>query len=154
MAKQKKTTKSSGGRGSAEAIRKRRIARALNTILTSEGSTGNKLDGRTEKRRKRLVAELVEGKGGEPLKPMDVVTHVDELLGIGETIASLKKQKVKPRKIPLDDTIIESIEEAQAAYKFRPDAWKLLGVDVDATGKVVVAGAPKGKRGPRKKPRG
>lgn len=87
----------------------------------------------------------------EPLKPMEVVSHVDELLGIGETLGSLKKQKVKVRRIALDDTRIAAIEEAQAAYKFKPEAWKLLGVEVDGNGKVVVEGAPKAKRGPKKK---
>lgn len=154
MAKQKKAAKSSGGRGSAEAIRKRRVARALNTILTGEGSTDNKLDGRTEKRRKRLVKELVEGKGGEALKPMDVVSHVNELLELGESLSSLRKQKVKPRKIVVDATRASAIEEAQAAYKFRPDAWRMLGVEIDTSGSVTVPGAPKAKRGPRKKARG
>ena len=49
MAKARKSSKkSSGGRGSAEAIEKRRVARQLNTLLTEGGSSSPKLDGRTE----------------------------------------------------------------------------------------------------------
>ncbi len=154
MAKQKKSAKSSGGRGSAEAIKKRRVARALNSILTGGSTSESKLDGRTEKRRQRLVAELKEGKDGESLKPMEYVDHVHELLELGETVTSLRKQGVKPRKTALDAGKAEAINEVQSTYKFRPEAWKLLGVELDASGKVALAEAPKAKRGPRKKPRG
>jgi len=153
MAKSKKPSKSGGGRGSAEAIRKRKVARHLNSIFSAGGGTDHKLDGRTEKRRRRLVQELVEGKDGESLKPMDVVTHVNELLGIGETIASLRKQGVKPRKFELDGGRQDAVEEAQAAYKFHADAWRMLGIEIDTSGKVKVEGAPK-KRGPKKKSKG
>lgn len=153
MAKSKKPSKAGGGRGSAEAIRKRKVARHLNSIFTTGGGTDSKLDGRTEKRRRRLVQELVEGKDGESLKPMDVVTHVNELLGIGETFGSLRKQGVKPRKFELDDARTEAVEAAQAAYKFHGDAWRMLGIELDNGGKVKVEGAPK-KRGPRKKAKG
>jgi hypothetical protein len=153
MAKQKKSAKSSGGRGSAEAIRKRKVARHLNSIFAGEGGTDSKLDGRTEKRRKRLVVELSKGKDGEALKPMDVVTHVNELLSIGETSASLRKQGVKPRKIELDSARVAAVEEAQAAYKFRSEAWRFLGIEMDESNRVKTGEAPKGKRGPRKKSR-
>lgn len=151
MAKQKKAAKSSGGRGSAEAIRKRKVARHLNSIFAGEGATDTKLDGRTEKRRKRLVAELVKGKDGESLKAMDVVAHVNELLSIGESPASLRKQGVKARKIDLDAGRIEAVEAAQAAYKFRVEAWRFLGIEMEDAGNVKTADAPKGKRAPRKK---
>lgn len=153
MAKTKRATKSSGGRGSAEAIRKRKVARHLNSIFAGEGGTDAKLDGRTEKRRKRLVLELTKGKDGEALKPMDVVSHVNELLSIGETPSSLRKQGVKPRKVELAPKHVAAVEEAQGAYKFRADAWRFLGIEIDDSGRVKTGEAPKGKRGPRKKSR-
>ncbi len=137
MARQRKATKSSGGRGSAEAIEKRRVARQLNSLLTGGSKARSKIDGRTEKRRQRLVAELVDGKGGKPLKPNDAVDHTNELLSLGETIASLKKQGVKPRKTPLTADVVETVERAQSAYSFHPDAWKILGIQVSEDGRVL-----------------
>ena len=48
-------------RGSPEAVEKRRVARMFNDLL-GDKSARNKLDGRTEKRRKRLLRELASGK--------------------------------------------------------------------------------------------
>lgn len=144
MARAKKTRKSSGGRGSAEAIEKRRVARQLNSLLTGGSKKGAKLDGRTEKRRQRLIKELKSGKAGTELKPIDVVSHVNELLDIGETLASLKKQGVKVRKTEASPEILEIAERTQKAYGFKPDAWKMLGLSVGAKP------APK-KRRPAKK---
>jgi hypothetical protein len=135
MARQRtsKTTKPSGGRGSKEAIEKRRAARQLNALLTSGGPPGSKLDGRTEKRRKRLIAELKQGRRGAPLKPIDFLTHVNELLSIGETSSSLKKAGVKPRRADESEAIAEAAHQVQSAYNFKPDAWKFLGVNIEDT---------------------
>jgi hypothetical protein len=137
MARQRKATKSSGGRGSAEAIEKRRVARQLNSLLTGGSKIRSKIDGRTEKRRQRLVQELVEGKGGKPLKPNDAVDHTNELLSLGETMASLKKQGVKPRRTPLTPDVVETVERAQQAYSFNPEAWQILGIHVTLDGQVL-----------------
>ena len=163
MATKRKSRKSSGGRGSAEAIEKRRVARQLNSLLTGGSKQGPKLDGRTEKRRKRLIKELKEGKGGTELKPIDVVAHVDELLQIGETLASLKKQGVKPRKTEPTPDVLEVVERTQQAYSFRPEAWRMLGLQLDASGEAAPtkrrpraaksAKTPK-KRGSRKRKSG
>lgn len=141
MAK-RRSKKSSGGRGSAEAIEKRRVARQLNTLLL-EGTPSGKLDGRTEKRRKRLIKELKEGRGGSPLKPIDFVSHVDELLSIGESVSSLRRAGVKPRKTEMTPDVETIVERTQAAYNFRPEAWKLLGVQV---GEPKKRGRPRGRR--------
>ncbi|MFO0695656.1 MAG: hypothetical protein U0230_18990 [Polyangiales bacterium] len=152
MAKQKKAAKSSGGRGSAEAIQKRRAARHLNTILLGGGSAESKLDGRTEKRRKRLLKELTDGKSGQPLKPIDVVSHVDELLGLGETMASIKKAGVKARKTAATPDVVDAVRKAQDAYSFRSEAWKMLGLSLE---ELTAPAAPKAGRGrPRKKSKG
>lgn len=148
MAKQKKATKASTGRGSPEAIRKRKAARQLNTLFGGETSAAQKLDGRTEKRRKRLISELKSEKGSKELKTLDVLTHVDELLALGETAASLKKQGVKARKSELDEGRIAAAEETQAAYKFRSGAWKFLGIPMGDDGRIArPEAAPKKKKG-------
>ena len=125
------------GRGSKEAVAKRRAARELNSLLGKSRTADHKLDGRTEKRRRRLFQELLEGRNGEPLKPIDVVSHTDDLLQLGESFASLRKAGVKPRKIALDESIVASIEKTQAAYSFKPASWKILGVSIDENGSVV-----------------
>jgi hypothetical protein len=142
MATKKRTSAASAkGRGSPEAVEKRRTARQLNTLLG--GGSDKKLDGRTEKRRKRLIKELKQGRKGTTLKPIDVVSHVDELLSIGETLSSLRKQGVKPRKTELSSEVLDAVRRTQKAYDFRPGAWKMLGIDMD--------GPKKGRSSSRKK---
>lgn len=136
MATKKSSKKSAAasGRGSPEAIAKRRAARQLNTLLTGGVRDPNKVDGRTEKRRKRLVRELKEGKRGQPLKPIDFVSHVNELMDLGESMSSLKKHGVKPRKTEATPDIVAIAEQTQAAYGFHADAWRMLGLNVSAAG--------------------
>lgn len=124
--------KSAGGRGSAEAIEKRRVARQLNSLFGTGTGTPGKLDGRTEKRRLRLLKELKEGKSGQALKPIEIVTHANELLEMGETLAAIRKNGVKTPKFELDGSPekVETVLRAQEAYGFRPEVWKLLGVDI------------------------
>ena len=134
----KKTRKTAGGRGSPEAVEKRRAARQLNALLLGSSKSAVELDGRTEKRRQRLIQELKEGRGGEAIKPIDRLSHVNELLGIGENFSSLRKQGIKVTKTPLNDEVIETAERVQAANpEIRPSAWKILGIDMDAEGRVV-----------------
>jgi hypothetical protein len=142
MAQTRKARKSSGGRGSPEAIEKRRAARQLNALLTGGTKSGDKLDGRTENRRRRLIKELKEGRRGQPLKPIDFVSHVNELLDMGETVASLKKQGVKPRRTEETPEIMDVVRHTQQAYNFRPEAWRMLGLRMEA-------GASKAARGTR-----
>src|SRR5579862_8479460 len=81
-------TKPQNRRGSPEAIEKRRVARLFNDILGGQGAGAHKRDGRTEKRRQRLLRELELGKarGSRELKPLDVLHRVHELLGLGEPL--------------------------------------------------------------------
>lgn len=132
MARQRGARKVATGRGSPEAVEKRRTARQLNTLLMGGADRGDKLDGRTEKRRQRLIKELKDGRGGRPLKPIDFVSHVNELIDIGESVGSLKKQGVKPRKIEATPDVVDVAKRTQAAYGFHPDAWRFLGLDVAA----------------------
>lgn len=148
MAKSKKSAKAASGRGSPEAVEKRRLARRLNSVLLGGGSAESKRDGRTEKRRLRLIEEL---KSDDGLKPLEVLMNVKELLEIGESIASIKKQGGKARKLGLDATKITAIEQAQATYKFPIEAWRFLGIKLEANGRVVTDAPVKAKRGGRKR---
>jgi hypothetical protein len=116
-------------RGSPEAIAKRRAARAFNDLLDPSGREG--LDGRTEKRRKRLLAELEAGKtrgSGRPLKPIDVLGHVTELFELGETAATLRKV-FRPRPAPTPDPkLLEALASLHKAYGFPKDAYGFLGI--------------------------
>src|SRR5687767_10334138 len=124
------TVKPVGGRGSAEAIEKRRVARQLNTLFLGRDARG-KVDGRTEKRRQRLLKELREGRRGQPLKPIEIVTHAHELLELGESIQSIKKNGVLvPRNADLPPDVSSVAKRAQQAYGFHPEVWRLLGIDV------------------------
>jgi hypothetical protein len=136
---------SGAGRGSTEAIEKRRVARQLNALFAPSSAESGKRDGRTEKRRQRLLKELKEGRRGEPLKPIEIVTHADELLTLGETLASIRKNGVRTSKQEgaFNSDQLEAVQRTQAAYAFRPEVWKLLGVDLHT------AGGDDGGRGPR-----
>ena len=124
--------KSAGGRGSAEAIEKRRVARQLNTLFGGGNNQPGKLDGRTEKRRLRLFKELKDGRSGQPLKPIEIIAHANELLEMGETLSAIRKNGVKTPKLELDSGSerVETVLRAQEAYGFRPEVWKLLGIDL------------------------
>jgi len=138
--KKKPTTR----RGSKEAIAKRRVARALNRLFEEGGATDN-LDGRTLKRKKRLLRELKEGRNGKSLKALEVLGHATELLSLGESLTSLRK--LKPKLPPKPSTTEESgaiFAETQRNYGFDPKAWKLLGID-------ITKDAPSAKASPKKK---
>ena len=123
-------------RGSPEAIAKRRAARALNRLFEEGGATGN-LDGRTLKRKRRLLKELKEGKGGKPLKALEVLTRANELLSLGETLTSLRRLKPQLPPTPvINDASAAVYLETQKNYGFSPKAWKLLGVDINALGEA------------------
>ncbi|MBX7197136.1 MAG: hypothetical protein K1X94_34120, partial [Sandaracinaceae bacterium] len=76
------------GRGSQEAVEKRRAARALHGAFARAAGAGALADGRAERRRQRLLKELKDGRRGQPLPPIDVLTHAAELLSLGETMSS------------------------------------------------------------------
>jgi hypothetical protein len=141
--------KSTGGRGSAEAIEKRRVARQLNTLFGGGSSQPGKLDGRTEKRRQRLLKELKDGRAGQALKPIEIIAHANELLEMGETLSTIRKNGVKTSKLELDGSPekVETVLRAQEAYGFRAEVWKLLGIDLgELTAESQAAKAPARRR--------
>lgn len=128
MAKAQK--KASNRRGSPEAIAKRRVARRLNRLFEEGGATDT-LDGRTLKRKQRLLRELKEGRRGKPLKALEVLAHANELLTLGETLTTLRKLKPKlPPTPPVTEESAAVYVETQKNYGFDPKVWKLLGIDI------------------------
>lgn len=117
-------------RGSPEAIEKRRVARVFNDILGGRGATAHKLDGRTEKRRQRLLKELEAGKarGSRELKPLDVLQRVQELMDLGEPLSSIRKvAKVRKNALPAE-AIVGVVERLHRAYSFRPEVYRFVGI--------------------------
>jgi hypothetical protein len=139
-------------RGSPEAIEKRRAARMFNDVLGGRASAG-KLDGRTEKRRQRLLHELETGKtrGARDLKPLDVLQHVQELLELGEPLSSIRKvAKVKKSTVP-PDAVVGVVERLHKAYGFRPETYRFVGIGEDVLLEAGVLGKnPPAARKPRR----
>jgi hypothetical protein len=142
--------KAQNRRGSPEAIEKRRAARLFNDVLGGRGSATQKLDGRTEKRRQRLLKELEDGKarGARELKPLDVLQRVQELMDLGEPLSSIRKvAKVRKTTIP-EATIVEVVQRLHEAYGFRPEAYRFVGIgDEVLRGAGVLTGEPRRARG-------
>lgn len=119
------------GRGSPEAVEKRRAARALNSAFEKAAAGGALADGRAERRRQRLLKELKDGRRGQPLPPIDVLTHAAELLGLGETLGSLEKQGVKRRKVAATPDLLAAARRVQAAYEMPREVFALIGLTLD-----------------------
>lgn len=141
-------------RGSPEAIEKRRVARVFNDILGGRGSSSAKLDGRTEKRRQRLLRELEAGKarGAKELKPLDILQRVQELMDLGEPLSSIRKvTKVKKNAVS-DDAIVDVVERLHQAYNFRPEVYRFVGIGEEVlrdAGVLAEAAKRAAKRAPR-----
>lgn len=120
------------GRGSPEATEKRRVARALNAIVARSGGGPIGLDGRTEKRRQRLVRELKEGRRGTPLSAIDVLTHAGELLALGETIETLEKQGVEARRTAPSAELRATCVRVREAYDLPEEAFHFLGLSLSS----------------------
>jgi len=132
MAKTKAQSKAPNRRGSPEAIEKRRAARMFNDVLGGRAAAG-KLDGRTEKRRQRLMKELEAGqaRGARELKPLDVLQRVQELMDLGEPLSSIRKvAKVKKTNLP-PESIVEIVGRLHKAYAFRPEVYRFVGIGED-----------------------
>jgi hypothetical protein len=124
-------------RGSPDAIKKRRAARQFNEVLIL-GASG-RLDGRTEKRRQRLLAELREGKrGARALKPIDVLLNVQALLELGEIASALRKIVKPPRPLPQTDELVASTRALHRAYKFQPEVYAFVGIDGETLSRAGV----------------
>lgn len=135
-------------RGSPEAIEKRRVARVFNDIL-SGGTSSNKLDGRTEKRRQRLLKELEAGKarGSRELKPLDILQRVQELMDLGEPLSSIRKVTKVKKTTVAPDAIVDVVERLHKAYSFRPEVYRFVGIGEEVLREAgVLADGAKRKR--------
>ena len=149
MAKTSKTVaKPLNRRGSPEAIEKRRVARLFNDILGGRGHGAHKRDGRTEKRRQRLMRELESGKvrGTREMKPLDVLQRVNELLSLGEPLSSIRKiAKVRKAAVP-EESMVEVVSRLHKAYGFRPECYRFVGVGDEVLRSAGVLGTEAPRR--------
>ena len=124
------TRRPANRRGSPEAIEKRRVARVFNDILGGRGASAHKLDGRTEKRRQRLLKELEAGKarGSRELKPLEVLQRVQELMDLGESLSSIRKVAKVRKNTVTPEAIVGVVEELHHAYSFRPEVYRFVGI--------------------------
>ena len=150
MAKPSRTpTRPQNRRGSPEAIEKRRVARLFNDILGGRGAGAHKRDGRTEKRRQRLVRELEQGKasGSRELKPLDVLQRVNELLNLGEPLSSIRKVAKVRKSTVAPDEMVEVVTRLHKAYGFRSECYRFVGIDDDVLRSAGVLSDEAPKRG-------
>ena len=118
-------------RASPDVVEKRRAARHFNDILLGRGArTG--LDGRTEKRRQRLLQELADGvaRGDKhELKPIDVLARVQALLNLGEPLASIRRACPLRRPVEVTPEIVDGVRRLHQAYGFAPETYRFVGID-------------------------
>jgi hypothetical protein len=141
--------KAENRRGSPEAVEKRRAARLFNQALLGKGSGAP--DGRTERRRRRLLDELAKGaaRGGKRgLKPIDVLARVQELLSLGEPLASIRRACARPRPVEATPEIIEGIRRIHRAYDFPVEADAFVGLAAEALRRAGVLPDPGEPGGP------
>ncbi len=140
-AKGKATSRVANRRASPDVVEKRRVARLFNDVLAAKRAP---LDGRTEKRRQRLLAELESGKhGSKILKPIDVLSHVNELLELGETLVSLRKRVKARRYLAPSPELSGVLGRLHKAYRFRLEAYRYLGASDALLQEAGIVSAPK-----------
>jgi hypothetical protein len=141
--------KTDSRRGSPDVVEKRRAARAFNDVLL--GKSAGARDGRTERRRRRLLKELADGFAGRAkreLKPVEVLTRVRELLELGEPLASIRKACPPRRAAPVTDALVDGVRRLHRAYAFPIEAYRFVGIGDEA---LRAAGVLRGgDRGPAK----
>lgn len=132
------------GRASREAVEKRRAARLFNEALLGRGSRPGAIDGRTERKRQRLLRELAAAAAGErDMKPVDVLGHVQALLDLGEPLASLRKAYPPRRPVDATDAVVEGARRIHQAYGFSADAYRFVGLDDAVLKRAGVLGRAK-----------
>ena len=153
MPKAKPAAKPSNRRGSPEAIEKRRAGRFFNDVLGGRSSRDGKLDGRTEKRRQRLLRELEKGvaRGTRGLKPLDVLQRVQELMDLGEPVSAIRKVAKVRRTVVPPESVIAVVERLHNAYHFRPETYRFLGIGDDVLRSAGVVQDDATRRGGSKK---
>ncbi len=150
MAKAKTAQRPQNRRGSPEAIEKRRVARMFNDVLGG-GAPASKLDGRTAKRRERLLRELEENRahGQRELKPLDVLQRIQELLELGEPLTAIKKVRKIPKPSTSNGDTVELIQRLHQAYNFKPETYRFVGISDEVLSEAGVLASER-KRGARR----
>lgn len=143
-------------RASPDVVEKRRAARFFNDAIS--GKAQRAPDGRTERRRKRLLKELEERaarNGKRELKPIDVLARVQELLDLGEALAVIRKASPPPRALAQSPELIDGVRRIHRAYAFAVEVYQFVGIDAEvlrAAGVLDAAKKPGLARGTREKP--
>jgi hypothetical protein len=118
-------------RAAPEVVDKRRAARRFNALVEGGGrATG--LDGRTDRRRQRMLVELREGvarASKKALKPIDVLSRVQALLEMGEPLASIRRACRPARPVVASADLIEGLRSLHEAYGFPIAAYAFVGLD-------------------------
>jgi len=124
----------------------------FNDVLGGHGPASGKLDGRTEKRRQRLLRELEENKahGEKELKPLDVLTRVQELLELGEPLANIKKARKVPKSSATNASTVELIQRLHKAYGFKPECYRFVGIADEVLGDAGVIQTESRRRSKRR----
>ncbi len=102
-------------------------------------------DGRTERRRKRLLAELERGttQKGADLKPIDVLLRAQALLDLGELFEVISAARKVPPPVKATDELVEGVRDLHSAYTFAAEVYTLVGIEDDVLRR---AGVLAGKR--------
>lgn len=147
MAKPSTRNRTTNRRSSPEAVEKRRAARAFNEVVLGPAPRAG--DGRTERRRRRLLKELASGttSSGHELKPIEVLLRAQALLDLGETVASIEQAVSSPAPVKPSPALTDTVRRLHEAYGFHPDIYRFAGVG-DET--LSLAGIRPRKRGPVK----
>jgi hypothetical protein len=125
----------------------------FNDILGGSGNGAAKRDGRTEKRRQRLMRELESGKvrGARELKPLDVLQRVNELMELGEPLSSIRKVAKVRKALVAPESMVDVVSRLHKAYGFRPECYRFVGVTDDILRDAGVLSAEALRRGRARK---
>ncbi len=124
-------------------MEKRRAARLFNRVVL--GDQGEGPDGRTERRRRRLLEELGRGaaRGGKRgLKPIDVLSRVAELISLGEPISSIRKVCPPPRPVPATPSVVDVLRRIHEAYAFPAEVYAFVGLDAETLRRAGIPADP------------
>lgn len=139
------TAPASDARRSAETIAKRRAARAFNELLLGPRRTP---DGRTERRRRRLLRELeAHARGDRTLKPVDLLVRVDALLDLETPLEAIERALPPPPPLPPTPELARRLRALQEAYAFREACFPFVGIALAGPTVRKAARRPASKRG-------
>ncbi|MBL8715047.1 MAG: hypothetical protein JNL79_03580 [Myxococcales bacterium] len=144
-----RTKPSTNRRGALEVVEKRLVARAFNDLIASSKVVG--VDGRTEKRRARLLRDLA-GDGVKALKPIHVLGLVRELMELGETLGAIRKVRSVPRPRPSSPELVALVARLHVAYAFPGVVYRFVGVGDDVLARAGVVGLAKKRGRPKRSP--